>query len=110
MRFTSFKYESELITSEKKITQILKENDMNWILESEFDNADIEIQNKTLIWNSGIWYWGNWHFGIWKSGDWVDGTFENGIWESGNFIGGKLLSGIWLDGNITGGEVMIKNN
>lgn len=110
MRFLSFKYEDNLIKSEKKINSVLIDNDLEWLLEAEFEDADIEIKNKTLIWNSGNWYWGNWYYGIWKDGDWKDGIWENGIWENGNFIGGEFKTGIWKDGVITGGSVNIKNN
>jgi len=110
MRFSSFKYDEGIVTSEKKIQKILLENNLPWLLEAEIDSADVEVKNSTLIWNSGTWYWGNWHFGIWKSGDWYDGIWENGIWENGNFINGEFRSGIMEEGTIKGRDVNIKNN
>jgi len=92
MRFIEVIYKGETIKDSNKINKILNEEEFNWIIDSEIENASIEIKNNTIIWNSGNYYSGNWHYGIWKSGNFY-GTWENGIWEGGEFKG-KFISGI----------------
>ena len=92
MRFKKFKVGDKNITNTTEINKILSENDLHWLIDSEVENADVEIKNKTLIWNNGTYYTGNWYYGIWKNGD-FKGTWENGIWEDGEFSG-KWKSGI----------------
>ena len=75
-----------------------KNEEFYWIIDSEIENAKLEIKNKTLIWNDGNFYNGNWYYGIFKQGDFY-GVWENGIWENGNFYG-KWESGINLTQDI----------
>jgi hypothetical protein len=93
MRFLEFKYEGDIVTKISKINNILESENMNWLLESEIENAKIEIKNKTLIWHDG-YFFGNWHYGIFKGGE-FHGVFRNGILEGGNFQG-EFRSGIKL--------------
>lgn len=95
MRFKELVYNGDKITDSRKILEILSEESFYWLIDSEIENACIEINKKTLIWNSGNFYSGNWHYGIWKSGNFY-GIFENGIFESGNFLG-TFVSGIKND-------------
>lgn len=92
MRFNKLIIGDKITTNQKEIVDILEEKGFDWLIDSEIENASIEIKNKTLIWNSGDYYTGNWHYGIFKSGNFY-GTFVNGIFEGGNFKG-KFLSGI----------------
>ncbi len=112
MKFKSFKFNGVVVDKKSKISKILEELQMFWLIESEFENADVEIKNNTLIWNNGDWHWGNWQYGIWLNGTWHDGIWESGIWESGTFKNGKFLSGIWKSGDIHGGDanINITNN
>lgn len=95
MRFEKLVFNKEVFSTEKKIINILEKNDFHWLIDSEIENASIEIINKTLIWHSGTFYSGNWYYGIWKSGI-FHGIWENGIFESGKFHG-KFISGIMHD-------------
>jgi hypothetical protein len=92
MRYKKFKYNDNITTTNNSINKILIENNLEWLIDSEIENTDIEIKNKTIIWNDGIYYTGNWHYGIWKNGV-FHGVWENGIWENGTF-NGKWKSGI----------------
>lgn len=92
MRFKEFKVEGEYISDSTNINDILISNNLKWLIDAEIENAEIEIKNKTAVWKNGIFYTGNWNYGIWKNGDFY-GIWENGIWENGNFKG-KWESGI----------------
>lgn len=92
MRYKSLSYEGNKITNPQRIEEILSKNNLNWLIDSEFESADIEIRNQTLIWHSGTYYSGSWYYGIWKSGTFW-GTWENGIFEGGT-MKGNFKSGI----------------
>jgi hypothetical protein len=92
MRFIEFKVGDELLTDTNDINKILQENNLSWLIDSEVEDAKIEIKNKTLIWHDGTYNAGDWYYGIWKNG-YFYGTWENGIWECGDF-NGKWKSGI----------------
>lgn len=94
MRFNELIYNGNKITNQNKILDILEQNDFHWLIDSEIEDAQIEIKKNTLIWHNGNYYSGNWHFGIFKNGT-FHGTFENGIFEGGKFKG-KFISGINL--------------
>ena len=94
MRFKKFKVGDKNVSNTTEINKILAENDLHWLIDSEIENADVEIKNKTLIWSNGTYYTGSWHYGIWKNGD-FKGTWENGLWEDGEF-NGEWKSGIKL--------------
>jgi hypothetical protein len=92
MRFKELIEGDKRITNQKQIIDILEKGGFHWVVDSEIENAQIEIKKNTLIWHSGDFFSGNWHYGIFKSGNFY-GTFENGIFEGGNFKG-EFLSGI----------------
>lgn len=94
MRYDALHYKSKVIKSPNEINRILIENNFEWLLDCEIENANFEIRNNTIIWNYGNLYSGNWIYGIWKNGV-FHGTFENGIFENGDFKG-KFISGIKL--------------
>jgi hypothetical protein len=94
MRFKELIYGDKQIDNPREIEKILERNNFDWLIDSEIENAKIEIKNNTLIWNGGDYYSGFWYYGIFKNGNFY-GTFENGIFENGNFYG-KFLSGIKL--------------
>jgi hypothetical protein len=92
MRFKELIEGDKRITNQKQIIDILEKEGFHWVVDSEIENAQIEIKKNTLIWHSGDFFSGNWHYGIFKSGNFY-GIFENGIFEGGNFKG-EFLSGI----------------
>jgi hypothetical protein len=92
MKFVQLKYKDKTYKSQKDINQILKDLKFYWLIDSELENADIEIEKNTLIWNNGDFFSGNWEYGIFKDGKFY-GNWKNGIWENGNFAG-KWQSGI----------------
>jgi hypothetical protein len=94
MRYKELIIDEKSIKSQNQIDSILKSKKFYWLIDSEIENAQIEIKNDTLIWNSGDFYSGDWHYGIFKGGNFW-GNFINGIFENGNFKG-KWKSGINL--------------
>lgn len=80
------------------IEKKLKELNFHWLILAEFENAEIEIENDTIIWNWGVWYSGRWKYGIFKKGEFLGGIFENGIFISGDFKG-IFKSGVIVDIN-----------
>jgi len=94
MRYIELKYNNKTYTNESQINTILEIENLFWLIDSEIENASLEITNKTLIWNDGTYYSGSWHYGIFKDGE-FNGTWENGIFENGNFRG-KWIDGIKL--------------
>ena len=93
MRFLELQHNGETITKNNKILKILETEQLQWLIDSEVEQAKIEIKNKTLIWHDG-YFFGNWHYGIFKGGE-FHGNFENGILEGGDFKG-NFVSGIKL--------------
>lgn len=94
MRYTELKYKGKTYTTESQINKILEDQKFYWLLDSEIENAELEIKKNTLIWNGGEYISGNWHYGIFKNGT-FNGVWESGIFEKGLFYG-KWLSGINL--------------
>ena len=94
MRYTELNLNGKTYTSQREIEEILSKHKFYWLIDSEIENAKIEISKDTIIWHDGSFYTGDWHYGIFKDGNFY-GNWENGIWESGNF-GGKWQSGINL--------------
>jgi hypothetical protein len=101
MKYKSLVYKEEVFRNSKKINDILLDNNLEWLIDAEIENAELEIKNNTLIWKNGIWYSGTWHYGIWLDGSFINGTWENGIWENGHFHQtAKFISGIKPDKKI----------
>lgn len=98
MRYLELKCNNKTFTNQSDIINTLRKNELYWLIDSETENAQIEIKNNTLIWYNGDFYNGDWHYGIFKDGNFY-GNWENGIWEGGNF-GGKWKSGINLTQDI----------
>jgi len=94
MRYTELVIDGKSFKSQNEILKQLLLKKFYWLLDSEIENAKIEIKNDTLIWHSGDFYSGDWEYGIFKSGNFY-GNFINGIFENGNFKG-KWQSGINL--------------
>jgi len=86
MRFRELDDNGIKYTKVKDINKILEKNNLHWLIDSEIEEASIEVKNQTLIWNSGIFFAGNWHYGIFRNGEFY-GVWENGIFEGGVFKG-----------------------
>lgn len=74
---------------DNNVKSILSRYNMNWLLDCEFDDAELEIVNNTLIWKNGIFYHGEWFFGIFENGTFY-GKFLSGVFKSDNFYGEKI--------------------
>lgn len=94
MNFLELIHNEKTYTNPRQIVKILKDEKLNWLIDSEVLDAKIEIRNKTVIWNEGSYLSGDWYFGVFKDGSFF-GTWEDGIFEGGHFDG-KWISGINL--------------
>ncbi len=92
MEYLELLYKEKRYTHKKEIEDIFEKEKFYWLIDSELENAKLEIKNNTLIWHSGTFFVGNWYYGIFKDGI-FHGTWENGIWEGGTFKG-KWISGV----------------
>jgi hypothetical protein len=92
MGFLKLKHNDKVYINDNDILRILKQEEFYWLIDSEVDGADVEIKKSTLIWNSGTYLSGDWHYGIFKDGNFF-GNWLNGIFEGGNF-NGNWYSGI----------------
>lgn len=92
MKYKSLTVDDKVYKNQKDIEKLLQNQDFYWVIDAEFENAEIEIDHNTLIWNNGTWLHGKWKFGIFKNGE-FHGKWENGIFEGGSF-NGKWISGI----------------
>ena len=54
MGIIELKYSDKSITTKSEILKKLKELGFNWLIDSEVENAIIEIKKETLIWHEGI--------------------------------------------------------
>lgn len=93
MRYKSLKIGESIYTQDRVCDSKLNILGFNWLVESEFEEADIEIIKDTILWKSGNFYSGIWHYGIIESGI-FNGIFKNGIISDGVKFGGKFISGI----------------
>lgn len=90
MRYIELLIDGKSIKSQYRIDLILKSSGLDWIIDSEIENAVIEFKKNTIIWHSG-YFFGNWKYGIFKNGE-FHGTWSNGIFEGGVF------KGVWKSG------------
>jgi len=86
MRYAELLIDNKSIKSQSKIEDLLISQKFYWLVDSEIEDAKIEIKKNTIIWHSGNFYSGEWKFGIFKNGNFY-GNWENGIFEGGNFRG-----------------------
>ena len=104
-RYKELKYRGKVITEPFKIDKILIDNEFNWLLDAEIQNARIEIYKNTLTWSNGVWYYGVWRDGFWLYGTLKNGVWYNGHWEDGKFLTGLIFNGRFVRGEILGGEI-----
>jgi len=50
MRFKELIYGDRKMTNNREIETFLEKNNFNWLIDSEIENAQIEISKNTLIW------------------------------------------------------------
>jgi len=86
MRYKQVKVDNTIISNPSQINKVLTMNNLSWLIDSEIEEAEFEIKNKTIIWTNGNFNAGKWHYGVWQFGN-FKGIWENGIWENGNFEG-----------------------
>jgi len=86
MKYKSLIFNNTQYTTQPQIEKILHDLRFFWLIDSEMENAEIEIKNNTLIWYNGVFLSGQWYFGIFKDGKFY-GNFINGILEGGQFKG-----------------------
>lgn len=98
MKYKSLKVDGRDYDNHNDIVKVLKNYNFYWVIDAEFENAEIEIKNNTLVWESGDWLHGKWEYGIFKGGK-FHGTWINGIFVDGEFKG-KWESGIDITGKI----------
>ena len=91
MRYSELKYNGKVYTNSSQINEFLEKEKFFWLIDSEIENAIIEINHNTLIWHDGDYLTGDWYYGIFKNGNFY-GVWEDGIFENGNF------KGKWIDG------------
>lgn len=97
-RFSELKIKNKILINSSEIELYLSSSDFYWLLDCELDNVKIEIDNNTLIWNNGIFYHGDWLWGVWNNGEFRSGTWHGGIFYDGVF------KGEWKNGVKKGGE------
>tara|TARA_R110000772_G_scaffold2410_2_gene8395 strand:+ start:15775 stop:16074 length:300 start_codon:yes stop_codon:yes gene_type:complete len=92
MKYKSLTIGDKVYKNQKDIEKRLENQNFYWVIDAEFENAELEIKHDTLVWESGKWFHGKWEYGIFNNGE-FHGTWENGIFEGGTFKG-NWISGI----------------
>lgn len=103
MRIKELIYKGKSYSEQVLIESYLFKHGFNWLNKAEIENAIIEIKDGKLYWNSGVWYYGDFGYGIWLDGIFKFGTFV-GVWHNGLFKNGTFKDGIWMNGNFEGGS------
>lgn len=98
MKYKKLEYKGKIYKSLSDIIEILKKEEFYWLIDSSIENADIKIENNTIIWKNGSFFEGDWYYGIFEDGNFY-GNWEDGIWVGGNF-GGEWQDGINLTQDI----------
>ena len=103
-RYVELKFEDKIITEPFTIDEILIKNKFDWFLDCEVENVKLEILKGHLIFNSGVFFNGNWKYGVFRDGQWKYGTWEGGVWYNGTWYNGIFKSGIIFDGRFLSGK------
>lgn len=98
-RFSELKLGNKTYTNSKEIEVFLSSSNFYWLLDCEVDNVKIEIIDDILYWNNGIFYFGDWLWGVFNSGEFRGGTWHGGIFNDG------IFSGDWIRGVKKGGNI-----
>ena len=106
MRYKQLKYNGKEYTDASKINEILIDEDLGWFIDCEIEDVRLEIINKTLVINSGIFYNGTFAYGCVRNIEWRYGTWENGVWYNGIWKNGIFKSGLIFEGRFISGEIL----
>lgn len=98
-RFSELKINNKTFNNSKEIELFLSNSNFYWLLDCEVDSVKLEIIDNILYWNNGIFYFGNWLWGIFN-----DGEFRGGTWHGGIFNNG-IFRGDWIRGVKKGGDI-----
>ena len=93
-RILELKYNNKVYTFMPQIEEILIKEKLNWILDCEIDKCKFSINNKVLIFESGVFYSGRIKFIIFNSGQIKSGILENGIINNGLFSNLTINNGL----------------
>lgn len=105
-RYKELKYGDKTYTEQYKIDEILIKNGFDWFLECEVENTRIEILKDTLIFNTGVFFNGDWKYGVFRDGQWKYGTWEGGVWYNGTWYNGTFQNGLIFNGRFINGEII----
>jgi hypothetical protein len=106
MRYKNIIFNGKTYTEQFKIDDILISEGFNWLLDAEIENASLEIFNKTLVWNNGLWYNGTWEYGVFRNGEWRYGVWKGGVWYNGTWKNGRFETGLIFDGTFINGIIL----
>lgn len=104
-RYKELKYNHKVFSEQYKIDEILIKEGFQWFLDCEVEEVRLEISHKTLIFNSGTFFNGNWKYGVFRDGVWKYGTWEDGVWYNGKWYNGIFKSGLIFDGKFFHGKI-----
>jgi uncharacterized protein YjbI with pentapeptide repeats len=105
MRYKELKYNGKIYNKNYEIDEILIQNNMNWLIDTELENIRIEITKNTLVINAGIWYNGVFEYGVIRDIDFRNGTIENGVIYNGGFKNIDMENGLIFNGTFLNGII-----
>lgn len=101
-KYSIVKINDKEFTNQQEINSLLYDKKLYWLLDSEIEEANIEIKRNKVIWKDG-----NWYNGIWKGAIWENGNFYYGQWNNGIFKNGTFHNGVFKDGIFENGELIL---
>lgn len=81
MRINELKIEEKILRG-TAAEEYLHGSSYDWLLICEFDDAILEIVNNSIIWKSGVMYWGEVGWCIFEGGQLRGGSYKCGILRS----------------------------
>lgn len=106
MRYKELKLDGKIITQKYKIEEQLIKYGFNWFLDCEIEDMRIEILKDTLIINEGVYYNGDFVYGVIRNIDWKNGEFTNGVIYGGTFKRCLIRQGLIFGGTFIKGEIL----
>jgi hypothetical protein len=105
-RFLSLNVNGQNITAPNLIEEYLYSSEFYWLCDAEIESAKLTIKDNILSWDSGIFYYGEWKWGVFRSGEfrsgnWLGGIFLDGTFK-GNWFNGVFKKGIFKGVDISG--------
>jgi len=105
MKYKSLTIGTKEYSNKRQIESILTKKNIFWLIDCEFEDAEILISRGKVTWKNGTWYNGIWKGHIWENGDWYYGTWTDGTWLGGTFHNGIWNEGVFEEGEFVHGEV-----